>query len=187
VSLYMQNVLGYSPVHTGVIFLPMSLLVVVSAPIAGKATDHFGPRWPIAIGMTLLSLALFSFSRLGVDASFADLLPGMLVGGVGIGVAMGPMTTAALSTVPVDEAGVASGVVTTSRQVGGALGVALMGAIVAAAETVAPTDPRFGIQFVTGFQHALETGGVVALAGAGLSALLIRSKAVPERVGAVAS
>ena len=187
VSLYMQNVLGYSPVHTGVIFLPMSLLVVVSAPIAGKATDLVGPRWPIAIGMTLLSLALFSFSRLGVHASFADLLPGMLLGGVGTGVAMGPMTTAALSTVSVDEAGVASGVVTTARQVGGALGVALMGAIVAASETVVTTDPRFGVQFVSGFQHALETGGIVALAGAGLSALLIRSRAVPGRVATVAS
>ena len=98
----------------------------------------------------------------------------MLIGGVGMGIAMGPMTTAALSTVPVDEAGVASGVVTTSRQVGGALGIAVMGAIVAAAETVPPTDPRFPLQFVEGFQHALEAGAAIALAGALLSAILVR-------------
>ena len=181
VSLYMQNVLGYSPVHTGVVFLPMSVLVVIAAPLAGKVTDLIGPRWPIAVGMTLLSAGLLSFSRLGPHATFADLLPGMVVGGIGMGIAMGPMTTAALSTVTVDEAGVVSGVLTTSRQVGGALGVALMGAIVAAAETVAPTDPRFGLQFVEGFQHALETGAVIALVGAALSAILIRPRAGSAR------
>jgi predicted MFS family arabinose efflux permease len=173
VSLYMQNILGYSPVHAGVVFLPMSVLVVVTAPLAGKATDMIGPRWPIAVGMTMLAVALLLFSRLGAQASFADLLPGMLIGGVGMGVAMGPMTAAALGTVTLDEAGVASGVLTTSRQVGGALGIAVMGAIVAAAETVARTDPRFAGQFVEGFQHALETGAVIALAGALLAALLI--------------
>ncbi|MGZ4303071.1 MAG: MFS transporter [Gaiellaceae bacterium] len=174
VSLYMQNILGYSPVHTGVVFLPMTLLVVVSAPLAGKLTDLIGPRWPIVAGMILLAAGLFEFSRLGLGAGFLDLLPGMLVGGLGMGLAMGPMTTAALSTVSLDEAGVASGVVTTSRQVGGALGVAVMGAIVATAATVPPTDPRYPLQFVDGFRHALEAGAVIALAGALLSAVLIR-------------
>jgi EmrB/QacA subfamily drug resistance transporter len=174
VSLYMQNILGYTPVHTGVIFLPMTILVVVSAPLAGKATDLIGPRLPISIGMTLLAVALLSFSRLGTHAGFVDMLPGMLIGGVGMGVAMGPMTTAALSTVSVDKAGVVSGVLTTSRQVGGALGIAVMGAIVAAAESAPQTDPRYAPQFVHGFQHALETGAAIALAGALLSFMLVR-------------
>ena len=174
VSLYMQNILGYSPVRTGIVFLPMTALVVVSAPLAGKLTDLIGPRWPITVGMTLLAIALLLFSRLGTNAHFLDLLPGMVIGGIGMGMAMGPMTTAALSTVPVDEAGVASGVLTTSRQVGGALGIAVMGAIVAAAETVSPIDPRFPLQFVDGFQHALEAGAAIALVGAVLSAVLIR-------------
>jgi predicted MFS family arabinose efflux permease len=104
VSLYMQNILGYSPFHAGLVFLPMSVLVVVTAPLAGKATDLIGPRWPIAIGMSLLAVGLVSFSRLGAHASFTDLLPGMLIGGVGMGVAMGPMTTAALSAVSTDDA-----------------------------------------------------------------------------------
>jgi EmrB/QacA subfamily drug resistance transporter len=177
VSLYMQNILGYSPVQAGLVFLPMSILVVVTAPLAGKATDLIGPRWPITIGMCLLAVGLLLFSRLGTQAGFLDLLPGMLIGGVGMGVAMGPMTTAALGTVSVDRAGIASGVLTTSRQVGGALGIAIMGAIVAAAETVPRTDPRFPLQFVEGFQHALETGAAIALAGALLSAALIRSTA----------
>ena len=179
VSLYMQNILGYSPVHTGVVFLPMTVLVVVSAPLAGKATDLIGPRWPISTGMLLLAVALLFFSRLGENATFTDLLPGTLIGGLGMGMAMGPMTTAALSTAPVDEAGVISGVITTSRQIGGALGVALMGAIVAAAEAVPPTDPRFALQFVHGFQHALEAGGAIALVGAISSALLVRRETPP--------
>ncbi len=182
VSIYMQNILGYSPVHAGVVFLPMTVLVVVSAPLAGKVTDLIGPRWPITIGMLLLSIALWDFSTLGTHASFFDMLPGMLIGGVGMGMAMGPMTTAALSTVPVDEAGVASGVVTTSRQVGGALGVAVMGAIVAAAETVPQSDPRFPVQFVEGFQNALEVGAVIALVGALSSAILVRREIGPPQV-----
>ena len=194
VSIYMQNILGYSPVHTGVIFLPMTVLVVVSAPLAGKATDLIGPRWPITVGMLLLTASLLSFSRLGVHASFSDLLPGMMIGGVGIGIAMGPMTAAALSTASIDEAGVVAGVITTSRQVGGALGVALMGAIVAAAETVSPGDPRFPLQFVHGFQHALETGAAITLVGAIAAALLVhdtpqaaarRSRAVQRELAAV--
>ena len=179
VSLFMQNILGYSPVHAGAVFLPMTFLVVVSAPLAGKVTDLIGPRWPITVGMTLLAVALVSFSRLGVNATFLDMLPGMLVGGAGMGIAMGPMTAAALSVVQVEEAGVASGVLTTSRQVGGTLGIAVMGAIVAAAETVPPASALFPVQFVHGFQHALETGAVIALAGAVLSAILIGRERAP--------
>jgi len=179
VSLYMQNILGYSPVHTGVVFLPMTMLVIVSAPLAGKLTDLIGPRWPISAGMLLLTASLVLFSRLGTEAQFADLLPGMLIGGLGMGTAMGPMTTAALSIAPVDEAGVISGVVTTSRQVGGALGIALMGAIVAAFETVSPTDPRFALQFVDGFHRALQVGAAITLAGAIAAALLVRREAPP--------
>ncbi len=117
------------------------------------------------------------FSRLGMHSGFYDLLPAMLVGGVGMGIAMGPMTTAALSAVSVDEAGVASGVVNTSRQVGGTLGIAVMGAIVAARESVPQTDPRFAAQFVQGFHDALLAGAAIALVGAILSAALVRRRA----------
>jgi len=160
-------------VHAGVVFLPMTFLVVLSAPISGRVTDAIGPRWPITVGMLLLSVALVLFSHLGAHAGFFDMLPGMLVGGLGMGIAMGPMTVAALGAVPVERAGVASGVLTTSRQVGGTLGIAVMGAIVAAAEVVPPADPRFPLQFVDGFQHALEAGAAIALIGAVLSAVLI--------------
>jgi len=178
VSIYMQDILGYSPVHAGLVFLPMTILVVVSAPLAGRATDLIGPRWPITAGLGLLAVALLAFSRLGVHSTFGDLLPGMLVGGVGMGVANGPMSVAALSAVTVDRAGVASGVLATARQVGGSLGIAVMGAIVAASETVAVTDPRFPLQFVDGFENALKAAAAIALAGAAAAAILVRREPV---------
>ena len=174
VSLYMQNILGYSAVKAGETFLPMTALIVVSAPLAGRATDLLGPRWPITAGLTLLALSLYLFSRLAFAAGFSDMLPGMLVGGLGMGLAMGPMTTAALSAVPVEHAGVGSGVISTVRQVGGALGVAVMGAIVAAAVTVPQHDPRYPLQYLHGFHDALRAGAAIALAGALLAAILIR-------------
>ena len=173
VSLYMQNILGWSAVKAGETFLPMTGLIILSAPLAGRLTDLLGPRWPIATGMALLALSLFLFSRLGLGAGFTAMLPGMLVGGLGMGFAMGPMTTAALSTVPVERAGVGSGVVSTFRQVGGTLGVAIMGAIVAAAETVPQHDPRFPRQYLNGFHHALQTGSLIALGGSLLAILLV--------------
>ena len=87
---------------------------------------------------------------------------------------MGPMTTAALSTVSLGEAGVASGVLITARQVGGTLGIAVMGAIVAAAQTLPQSDPVAPSQFVHGFHDALQAGAAISLAGALLSAVLIR-------------
>jgi EmrB/QacA subfamily drug resistance transporter len=173
VSLYMQNILGWSAVRAGETFLPMTGLIILSAPLAGRLTDLFGPRWPIASGMALLAASLLLFSRLGLRDGFLEMLPGMLVGGLGMGLAMGPMTTAALSTVPVERAGVGSGVVSTFRQLGGTLGVAIMGAILAAAETVPASDPRFPLQYLTGFHHALRAAALIALGGAAVAALLL--------------
>ena len=173
VSIYMQNILGYSAVRAGATFLPMTCLIIVSAPLAGRITDRIGPRWPIAVGMALLTVALYLFSRLGIHSGFRDMLPGMLVGGVGMGAAMGPMTAAALSTVSLDEAGVGAGVLTTFRQIGGALGIAIMGAIVAAAVDSPPSAPGYPLEFLTGFRHALLTGAAFTLAGAVIGATLI--------------
>src|SRR5882762_1801070 len=84
VSLYMQNVLGYSPVQTGASFLPMTVLVILIAPRAGALTDRFGSRWLVGGGMTLLAVMLFYYSQLGAHESFWRLLPGLLIGGIGM-------------------------------------------------------------------------------------------------------
>ena len=135
VSLYMQNVLGYSPVEAGASFLPMTILIILIAPRAGALTDRVGSRWLVGGGMTLLAVMLFYYTQLGANESFWALLPGLLLGGVGMGMTMTPVTAAAMSAVAVDKAGVGSAVLNSARQVGGSLGIAVMGAIVASARS----------------------------------------------------
>jgi EmrB/QacA subfamily drug resistance transporter len=128
-ALYMQDILGYSPLEAGVRFLPSTLMIVGVAPVAGRLSDRFGPRWLIAIGLTIVAGSLFSFSRIAVDSTYLDLLPGFMLLGIGIAMTMSPMTSAAMNAVPVQKAGIASGVLSMFRMVGGSLGVAVTGAI----------------------------------------------------------
>ena len=132
VSLYMQNMLGYSAVQAGAAFLPMTVLIILVAPFAGKASDKYGSRWLMTIGMVLLGVQLLYLSQLGADATFWNLLPGFLVGGLGMAMTMTPTAAAATRAVPVEKSGVGSAVLNAMRQVGGSVGIALMGAIVAA-------------------------------------------------------
>ncbi len=128
-ALYMQDILGYTPLEAGIRFLPSTLMIVAIAPIAGRLADRFGPRWLIGGGLLILSVSLFSFSSIAVDSSYLDLLPGFMLLGIGIAMTMSPMTSAAMNAVPVQKAGVASGVLSMFRMVGGSLGVAVTGAI----------------------------------------------------------
>ena len=128
-ALYMQDILGYSPLEAGVRFLPSTLMIVGVAPVAGRLSDRFGPRWLIAGGLVIVAASLFSFSRIAVDSGYLDLLPGFMLLGIGIAMTMSPMTSAAMNAVPVQKAGIASGVLSMFRMVGGSLGVAVTGAI----------------------------------------------------------
>jgi MFS family permease len=161
-------------------FLPSTLMIVAVAPVAGRLADRVGPRWLIAGGLTIVAASLFSFSGLAVDSGYLDLLPGFMLLGIGIALTMSPMTSAAMNAVPVEKAGIASGVLSMFRMVGGSLGVAVTGAIFQAAagrsfEGASPQD------FVDGLGLAMLVSGVVALAGAVIAALTIRAKA-EERV-----
>ena len=128
-ALYMQDILGYSPLEAGIRFLPSTLMIVGVAPVAGRLSDRFGPRWLIAGGLLIVAASLFSFSRIAVDSSYLDLLPGFMLLGIGIAMTMSPMTSAAMNAVPVQKAGIASGVLSMFRMVGGSLGIAVTGAI----------------------------------------------------------
>ena len=128
-ALYMQDILGYSPLEAGVRFLPSTLMIVGVAPVAGRLSDRFGPRWLIAGGLAIVAASLLSFSGIAVDSSYLDLLPGFMLLGIGIAMTMSPMTSAAMNAVPVQKAGIASGVLSMFRMVGGSLGVAVTGAI----------------------------------------------------------
>jgi len=175
VSLYVQNILGYSPTKAGAVFLPMTLLIIFIAPIAGKQSDRIGGRWLMGGGMTLLGISLLFYQRAGVHSSFWTLLPAMILGGVGMASTMSPMTSVAMGSVPVDKAGVGSGVLNSFRQVGGALGIAVMGAIVASYLHGAPPRSEAGKQqFVNGLHAALLVSAAIAFAAAIVAVVLVR-------------
>ena len=131
-ALYMQNILGYSPLQAGVRFLPSTLCVMAVGPIAGRLTYRLGPRNLIVAGLLIVAASLAWQSQVAVDTGYAFLLPGFVAMGIGIALVMSPMSTAAMNAVDVTKAGVASGVLSMSRMVGGTFGVAAMGALVAA-------------------------------------------------------
>ena len=176
VSLYMQNILGYSAVQAGAAFLPMTVLIILVAPFAGKASDRYGSRWLMTIGMVLLGVQLLYLSQMGADASFWNLLPGLLVGGVGMAMTMTPTAAAATRAVPVEKSGVGSAVLNAMRQVGGSLGIALMGAIVAAQTSKRPSVEGF----MAGFERALIVAALIAFAGSIVAFALVRQEAATE-------
>jgi len=165
-SLFLQNVLGYSAIQTGAAFLPMTVLIMLVAPVAGKLTDRIGPRWLMGTGMVLLTGSLQLFGRLDAGSSFRDIVPALVVGGVGMAITMAPTTAAAMGSVPVDKAGVGSAVINSTRQVGGSLGIAIMGTVVATQVSVGQLDPRYPAQFVDGYHRALQLGAALLVVGA---------------------
>jgi EmrB/QacA subfamily drug resistance transporter len=181
-SLYLQRVLGYGAIKTGATFLPLTVVIMLAAPAAGKLSDRIGPRWPMGVGMALLSGSLLLFGTLGANSSWWDILPGLLVGGLGMGITMAPTTTAAMGSVPVDKAGVGSAVINSMRQVGGSLGIAIMGTLVATTVRVPPLDPRYPTQFVPGYHRALHLGAALLLAGAVIALVVVRKVRPAEQV-----
>jgi EmrB/QacA subfamily drug resistance transporter len=173
VSLYMQQILGYSAVEAGAAFLPMTVLIILIAPLAGKTADRQGSRGLMTVGMLLISAQLLWFSQLGQDASYWQLLPSLIVGGIGMAMTMTPSAAAATRAVPVDKAGVGSAVLNSSRQVGGTLGIAVMGAIVAS-QAGALVRPE---SFMAGFERALLVAAAIAAAGAVVAFALVRPHA----------
>jgi len=182
VSLYMQQVLGFSPIQAGASFLPMTVLIILIAPLAGRFSDRIGSRAFVGGGMFLVAVSMFLFSRQGIHSSFFDLLPPMLSGGVGIALTMTPTTAAAMSSVRPDKAGVGSAVLNSMRQVGGSLGIAIMGAIVAAGVSngLKAGEPQ-PLAFTHGFQSALQVAALIALAGSVVAVATVRKPQLAEQ------
>ena len=181
ISLYVQNILGYSPTKAGAIFLPMTVLIILVAPIAGKLSDRVGSRWLMGAGMGILGVSLLLYQRIGLHTGFWSLLPQLLLGGVGMALTMSPMTSAAMGSVPIDKAGVGSGVLNSFRQVGGSLGIALMGAILLSYQHPTRLKQVAAQQFVDGLHAALLVSAVIAFAAAAVAIVLVRTKPAVER------
>jgi EmrB/QacA subfamily drug resistance transporter len=131
-TLYLQDVRGLSPVHAGLYTLPMALMTVVAAPLSGRIVGRRGPRLPLAIAGTCFATACAILTGLDAQMPVAELLGAYVVFGLGFGFVNAPITNAAVSGMPRAQAGVASAIATTSRQVGQTLGVAMVGALAAA-------------------------------------------------------
>jgi MFS family permease len=126
-SLYMQQVLGYSALKAGVAYLACALTVVVSAGMAGHLVTRFGVRAVLATGMGISAIGLYYFTHVSPNGSYVDdLLPGLVITAIGLGFSFVPVTIAALSGVSNHEAGLASGLINVSQQIGGALGTAIV-------------------------------------------------------------
>jgi EmrB/QacA subfamily drug resistance transporter len=131
-ALYLQNIHHYSPLQTGVRFLPTTAVIIIVGPIAGRLSDKIGPRPLMTLGLLLNAVSLFWQGHVAADTSYGFLVGAFVLMGLGMGLVMSPMSTAAMNAVDPTKAGVASGVLSMSRMVGGTFGVAAMGALITA-------------------------------------------------------
>jgi EmrB/QacA subfamily drug resistance transporter len=179
-TLYLQNVLGLSPLQTGLRFLPLSLVSFFAAPIAGRLSARLPVRFLLGGGLALCALSLWLMSGLTVHSPWTHLLAGFLVGGVGIGMVNAPLASTAVSTVRQEQAGMASGINNTFRQLGIATGIAGLGAIFASRvdpRAYAPhPDLAARASFVSALNHVLLIGAAISLVGAVLAAALVRQR-----------
>src|SRR3954470_14549056 len=191
-ALYLQLVLGYSPLQVGLAFLPGNLVMgALSLGLSAKIVMRFGIKRPLAIGLFLAALGLLVFARAPLDGQFlTDVLPGMLLLGIGAGIAFNPVLMAAMGDVPPEESGLASGVVNTAFMMGGALGLAVL-ASVAASRTASLGGSTDLSALLAGYHLAFLVGAIFALAAASLGLALFRvpasmraAHAGPELVGA---
>jgi MFS family permease len=175
----------------------MTLLIIATAPIAGRLSDRFGSRWLLALGMALVAISLGIESRITATSGYETLLPAFVIGGVGMGLTMSPMTAAVMGSVDRTKAGVASGILSMSRMIGGVFGVATLTAVFQ--HITASRIPELIAQgeskqlaardaFIYALSRSLLLSVVVALAGAVVAVIGIRSHhpAEPAEAPAVA-
>jgi EmrB/QacA subfamily drug resistance transporter len=178
ITLYMQQVLGYSPIHAGLSYLPLALVIMATAGIASQLVTRVGYKPVLAAGMLFIVAGLVWFSRVSVGGGFTtDILGPSLLAAAGLGFAFVTTTIAAVSGVEEEEAGLASGLINTSQQIGGALGLAVLSAIaIARTEDVMSAGGANQVTGLTeGFQAAFLGGAAIAAVGFVLTLILIRS------------
>ena len=181
-AIYLQDLLQYSALETGVRFLPTTVLIVLIAPVAGRVADRIGSRGPMVLGLAVTAVALYLFSRMDATTTYSDLLPAFILLGIGIGMTMSPMSTAAMNAVDVDKAGVASGTLQMFRMMGGTIGVAATGAIFQSKlgafdpATLASGGVAEASNFTDALGAAMALGAVLTAVGAVVATVVISGK-----------
>ena len=165
-AIYLQNGLGLSPTETGLRILPLTLVLVVVAPISGRLTNRLPLRVPLTVGLVLIGAGLLLMRAVDADSEWTTLLPGLLVGGLAIGVISPALAAAMVSVLPVERSGLASGINNTFRQLGIAMGIAGLGAIF---EHQASEGLGLRAGIVAGLDSVLAVAAVVAFVGAVLA------------------
>jgi EmrB/QacA subfamily drug resistance transporter len=179
-ALYLQLVLGYSPLQVGLAFLPGNIVMgILSVGLSAKLVMRYGIRLPLATGLLLAAAGLLLFARAPVDGSFVvDVLPAMILLGLGAGMAFNPVLLAAMSDVEPSDAGLASGVVNTSFMMGGALGLAVLASLAASRTEALSASGEGTLAALTGGYHAAFLVGALFAAGAAvLGGVLLRTRA----------
>ncbi|TMF86342.1 MAG: DHA2 family efflux MFS transporter permease subunit [Chloroflexi bacterium] len=188
-TLFMQNVLGFSPLQAGFAFLPTALGVVVGAGLTSRVIGRVGPRVPMTTGALLAATGMFWLSAVTVHANyFADVLGPLVVLAIGLGMAFVSTSVTAISGVQPNESGLASALLSVGRQLGGSLGIAIMGNI---ATTVTRnqlatgpfTHAAVNRALTTGFSAAFEIAGLIALAGFVTALVAVRHRQSPAIAG----
>jgi predicted MFS family arabinose efflux permease len=174
-SLYLQQVRGYSPLRAGLAFLPMTLSIVVCSTLASRVVNRVGPKPMLVFGMTVEAVGLLLFTRLSANGTYlGDVLAPSLLAAIGLGCSFVPVTIAAVAGVPSREAGLASGVVNTSRLFGGALGLAVLAALATSRTNHDLRHLGNGVEamhhaLTNGFQFAFLISALIAAAGAAVA------------------
>jgi EmrB/QacA subfamily drug resistance transporter len=178
ISLYMQQVLGYSPIHAGLSYLPLAVTIIVAAGLGGQLVTRFGFKPILAGGMLLIALGLVWFSRVSVNGGFlSDILGPSLLAAVGLGFGFVTSTIAAVSGVKAQEQGLASGLINTSQQIGGALGLAVLSTIATTrTHHLLASGASLPNALTHGFQSAFLGGAVIASLGFAATLILIRTR-----------
>lgn len=184
-ALYLQLVLGYSPLQVGLAFLPADLIMgALSLGLSARIVARFGVRSPLAVAMLLVAVGLALFARAPVGGGFAaDVLPSMILLGVGAGIAFNPLLLAAMGDVGPEESGLASGVINTAFMMGGALGLAILASLAAARTGALQTSGAGALAALNGGYHtAFLVGAIFALAAAAIGAAFLHPIAAPTEM-----
>jgi EmrB/QacA subfamily drug resistance transporter len=186
ISLYMQQVLGYSPLKSGLSYLPLAFTIIISAGVASQLVSRFGFKPILISGMAFIAIGLLMFSRVPVDGSYAaDVLPASIVAAIGLGFSFVPVTIAATAGVQGREAGLASGLVNTFRQVGGSIGLALLATVATQRTDAVAGSVSHAAALTAGFERAFLVGAVFGAIGA-LISLTVLARGQAARVAAAA-
>ena len=181
-SLYLQEVHGYGPLEAGLLFLPMSAAIIVAAQVSSRVLGRLGVRTVLVTGLLTAGAGLLWLSALAADSSYlVGVLGGSILAAAGAGLSFTPLAAAATTGVPMHQAGLASGVLNTSRQVGGSIGLAVL-ATVATERTRALVNEPVAVALTSGFDRAFLTSGLISLAAALVAATTIPAHRQPAPV-----